>query len=140
MLFDSCWDPLPKLGPQHAPTPGVHNSGWVQAPGAKALQDPTEYPRLKAYVTGVVGAFGKDPRVLGWDVWNEPDNMNSDSYGSDEPKNKVDLVLALLPQVFAVGARGRRRAAADVRRLEGRLVERRQAVADGAHSARAART
>lgn len=101
VLFDSCWDPDPRLGPQHAPTPGVHNSGWLQSPGAKALQDPQQYPRLKAYVTGVVQAFGKDPRVLGWDVWNEPDNLNARSYGSREPKNKVDLVLALLPQVFA---------------------------------------
>ena len=39
--------------------------------------------------------------MLGWDVWNEPDNTNTSSYGSQEPKNKVDLVLALLPQVFA---------------------------------------
>jgi hypothetical protein len=101
VLFDSCWDPNPHLGKQHEPTPGVHNSGWVQGPGAKALQDPEQYPRLKAYVTGVVAAFGKDPRVLGWDVWNEPDNMNSSSYGREEPKNKVDLVLKLLPQVFA---------------------------------------
>ena len=100
VLFDSCWDPLPKLGPQHAPTPGVHNSGWVQAPGAKGLSDPAQYPRLKAYVIGVVGAFAKDTRVLGWDVWNEPDNGNSGSYAKDEPKNKVDLVLALLPQVY----------------------------------------
>ena len=22
VLFDSCWDPFPKLGKQHAPTPG----------------------------------------------------------------------------------------------------------------------
>jgi hypothetical protein len=101
VLFDSCWDPNPKLGPQHAPKPGVHNSGWLQSPGAKALQDPGEYPRLKTYVTGVVAAFGQDPRVLGWDVWNEPDNTNNNSYGSQEPKNKVDLVVALLPQVFA---------------------------------------
>ena len=49
----------------------------------------------------MVKAFGTDPRVLGWDVWNEPDNMNTNSYGSTEPKNKIDLVLALLPQVFA---------------------------------------
>src|SRR5207344_2702414 len=34
VLFDSCWDPNPKLGKQHEPTPGVHNSGWVQSPGA----------------------------------------------------------------------------------------------------------
>jgi hypothetical protein len=100
VLFDSCWDPNPHLGKQRDPKPGVHNSGWLQAPGAKALQDPNEYPRLKTYVTGVVGAFGKDSRVLGWDIWNEPDNMNTNSYGSQEPKNKVDLVLTLLPQVF----------------------------------------
>lgn len=40
VIFDSCWDPLPHLGPQHAPVPGVHNSGWVQSPGAIALEDP----------------------------------------------------------------------------------------------------
>ena len=32
VLFDSCWDPDPKLGPQRPPIPGVHNSGWVQSP------------------------------------------------------------------------------------------------------------
>jgi len=37
VLFDSCWDPLPHPGPQHPPIPGVHNSGWVQSPGAVAL-------------------------------------------------------------------------------------------------------
>jgi len=101
VLFDSCWDPNPRLGPQHAPTPGVHNSGWVQSPGAPALKDPAQYPRLRQYVVGVTAAFGRDARVLGWDVWNEPDNTNGSSYGTQEPSNKVDLVLALLPQVFA---------------------------------------
>ena len=101
VLFDSCWDPFPVLGRQRAPKPGVHNSGWVQSPGAKALQDPSQYPRLEAYVKGVVGAFAKDQRVLAWDIWNEPDNMNGSSYGPQEPKNKVELVLALLPQAFA---------------------------------------
>lgn len=100
VLFDSCWDPFPHMGRQRAPKPGVHNSGWLQSPGARALQNPAEYPRLEAYVTGVVGAFGKDPRVLGWDVWNEPDNVNDSSYGPQEPTNKIDLVLNLLPRVF----------------------------------------
>ena len=101
VLFDSCWDPEPRLGKQRAPRPGVHNSGWVQSPGAKALQDPTQYPRLEAYVKGVVGAFAKDERVLGWDVWNEPDNGNGGSYTELEPKNKNELVIALLPRAFA---------------------------------------
>lgn len=101
VLFDSCWDPDPKLGPQHPPIPGVHNSGWVQAPGRAILADPAQYPRLKAYVQGVVGAFANDSRILAWDVWNEPDNDNASSYGSLEPRNKRELILAVLPQAFA---------------------------------------
>jgi hypothetical protein len=101
VLFDSVWDPNPQLGKQRSPRPGVHNSGWLQSPGAKALADPAEHPRLEAYVRGAVGAFARDERVLAWDIWNEPDNLNSSSYGKLEPENKVALVLALLPQAFA---------------------------------------
>jgi hypothetical protein len=101
VLFDSCWDPHPKLGVQHPPIPGVHNSGWVQSPGSPALGDRAQQERLKAYVTGVVGAFAKDPRVLGWDVWNEPSNINRGSYSKLEPPNKAELVEAMLPNVFA---------------------------------------
>ena len=101
VLFDSVWDPDPKLGKQRAPRPGVHNSGWVQSPGRAVLQDPSQYPRLEAYVKGVVGALGHDQRVLAWDIWNEPDNENPGSYNELEPKNKVELALRLLPQAFA---------------------------------------
>lgn len=100
VLFDSCWSPFPQLGPQRPPIPGVHNSGWVQSPGAKALENPSEYPRLQEYVNGVVGAFAQDNRILAWDVWNEPNNTNGSSYGAQEPKNKEQLVATLLPQVF----------------------------------------
>ncbi len=101
VLFDSVWDPMPKLGPQHPPIPGVHNSGWVQSPGALALQDPAQYPRLQTYVKGVITAFANDPRVLAWDLWNEPNNTNGAAQADFEVKNKRELVLALLPQVFA---------------------------------------
>ena len=101
VLFDSCWDPNPHLGPQHPPTPGVHNSGWVQSPGAKGLSDPAYEPKLAAYVRGVVGAFHNDRRILAWDVWNEPDNTNNGSYQKEEVKNKAALVDALLPKAFA---------------------------------------
>ena len=102
VLFDSCWDPLPHLGPQHPPIPGVHNSGWVQSPGAAALADPNQYPRLKAYVLGVVAAFANDDRILAWDVWNEPGSDNAGSYPNTElkEKEKTARVAALLPQVF----------------------------------------
>src|SRR5688572_18076471 len=37
VLFDSVWDPEPKLGKQREPQKGIHNSGWVQSPGKKDL-------------------------------------------------------------------------------------------------------
>lgn len=101
VLFDSVWDPNPQLGKQRAPKPGVHNSGWMQGPGARALQDEKQYSRLESYVKGVIAAFAKDRRVLAWDMWNEPDNMNGSSYGKLEPANKSALVEVLLPRVFA---------------------------------------
>jgi hypothetical protein len=100
VLFDSCWDPFPQLGSQHPPIPGIHNSGWVQSPGATALADASQYPRLQAYVRGVVTAFAHDDRVLAWDLWNEPGADNAGSYSHHELKDKIARVTALLPQVF----------------------------------------
>jgi len=100
VLFDSVWDPSPHLGPQHPPVPGVHNSGWVQSPAVSALADPAQYPRLRDYVQGVIGAYAGDPRILAWDLWNEPGNENSDSYGKEELRDKRERVAILLPQAF----------------------------------------
>jgi hypothetical protein len=72
----------------------------VQSPGRAALSDPAQYARLENYVKGVIGAFANDPRVLAWDLWNEPDNFNGPSYRPQEPENKLALVEKLLPQVF----------------------------------------
>lgn len=99
VLFDSCWDPHPRLGKQREPTPGVHNSGWVQGPGAEHLDDPRYRRVMQDYVVGVLSQFRHDKRVLGWDLWNEPDNP-ADAYRKVERKDKIDLVADLLPQVF----------------------------------------
>jgi Cellulase (glycosyl hydrolase family 5) len=99
VLFDSCWDPFPEAGPQRAPRPGVHNSGWVQSPGAERLDDRGYTRILHDYVTGVLTQFRADDRVLGWDLWNEPDNP-SRPYRSVERNDKQQLVAELLPQVF----------------------------------------
>lgn len=100
VLFDSVWDPYPKLGKQPDPKPGLHNSGWVQNPGKDALLDSTQYPRLEKYTKAVVAKFANDDRILGWDVWNEPENMNNDHYRKMEPQNKPQIVEMLLKQVF----------------------------------------
>lgn len=99
VLFDSCWDPDPKLGPQHPPIPGVHNSGWVQSPGL-ALADQSQQPRFETYVKGVIGHFAADNRILAWDLWNEPDNGGGGNY-TNNLKNKTELMDGMLPHVFA---------------------------------------
>jgi len=96
VLLDSVWDPSPKLGKQRQPRPHVHNSGWVQAPGAEILKDEPRWNReLKPYVVGVIGHFRNDKRILMWDLMNEPDNENP-PYKAQELANKAELALRLL--------------------------------------------
>jgi len=101
VLFDSCWHPEPALGLQPEPREGVHNSGWVQSPGIPALQNVDEHHRLEAYVKGVVAHYANDPRVLAWDIWNEPDNGPEVALCDPAAlKAKADLVVPLLVAAF----------------------------------------
>jgi len=98
VIFDSVWDPYPKLGKQREPRPHVHNSGWVQSPGADMLQNPSRWNQeLKPYVEGVIGHFRDDKRVLMWDLMNEPDN-NNPPYKDKELSKKAEPSLALLKE------------------------------------------
>ncbi len=62
VLFDDCWNPKFALGPQPAPRPGVHNSGWVQCPGPDLLEAPAAGGSSRSYTRGVVGLL---PRATG---------------------------------------------------------------------------
>ena len=96
VLLDSVWDPRPHLGKQPAPKPHVHNSGWVQAPGADLLKDESRWnTELKPYIIGVLSHFQDDKRVLMWDLMNEPDNGN-DVYKATELPDKAARALKLL--------------------------------------------
>jgi Cellulase (glycosyl hydrolase family 5) len=96
VLLDSVWDPNPKLGKQRDPKPHMHNSGWVQAPGAEILKHESLWNlELKPYVIGVISHFHDDRRVLMWDLMNEPDNENG-SYKAQELPNKAEVALRLL--------------------------------------------
>jgi hypothetical protein len=102
VLFDAVWDPYPKLGKQPEPKPGVHNSGWVQSPGANILKDQNSYGQLRSYVEGVIGYFKNDDRVLAWDLFNEPDNLNQASYNdTDYGTEKATLSLELLKKTIS---------------------------------------
>jgi len=106
VVFDSCWFPFPAWGIQPVPRKGVHNSGWLQSPGARGIMEPGQEIRILNYVQEVILAFNTDNRILAWDLWNEPDNTNSSSYASSEPTGKVDRVRQLLPEVFKYARAG----------------------------------
>lgn len=89
VIFDDCWNKVPQAGPQPAPKPGVHNSGWMQDPGQPLSSDSTLFPGLEKYVKDVMGKFAKDGRILLWDLYNEPGNSG-----------KVDASMPLLRKVF----------------------------------------
>jgi len=75
VLLDDVWHPIPKLGKQPEPIPFVHNSGWVQAPGSEILGDSLRHGEVKNYIKGIISHFSRDKRVIGWDLYNEPDNV-----------------------------------------------------------------
>jgi hypothetical protein len=74
VLFDDCWNATPEAGQQPNPIPGVHNSGWLQSPGAASVNNPATWGNLLDYVSDVIGYFNRDERILLWDLYNEPGN------------------------------------------------------------------
>ncbi len=102
VLLDDVWHPIPKPGKQPYPIPHIHNSGWVQAPGAEALGNMARHDELKGYIQGVVARFANDERVICWDVYNEPSNVAGQPERKElEVKDKHIYSLALLKKVFA---------------------------------------
>jgi hypothetical protein len=99
VLFDGIWDPDPRPGPQRHPRLGVHNSTWLQSPGAAVIADRDRWPSLRPYVESVIARFGSDDRVIVWDLFNEPDSPNF-SYCRRDPARKATLVADLLEHVW----------------------------------------
>lgn len=92
VFFDDCWNPTFQTGRQPEPKPGIHNSGWLRDPGDILHQDSTLMHTLEAYVKDVLTEFSNDPRIVLWDLYNEPGNSGY--------KNKS---MPLLQNVFQWG-------------------------------------
>lgn len=78
-FFDDCTfgdPPLkePFLGKQREPIPGMILPSWTPSPGLSVVTDRAMWPDLEQYVTDLVSNFGRDRRVLFWDLYNEPGN------------------------------------------------------------------
>ncbi len=100
VIFDDCHRSEFKLGKQPDPKPFIHNSGWVQSPGPKVVDNPGEWGRLEKYVKGILSHFKDDDRILAWDLYNEPGNGASGDH-LNKGGFRADLSLPLLKKVFS---------------------------------------
>jgi hypothetical protein len=89
VFFDDCWAESYHSGPQPAPRPGIHNSGWIRDPGKLYYDEPALTDTLEKYVKDILTAFRHDKNILLWDLYNEPGNSH---YGNKS--------LPLLEKVF----------------------------------------
>ena len=76
-LFDDCVFGItfePRTGKQSEPLIGWYAWDWSPSPGHSMVVDERKHPQLEGYVTAVVNRFKTDPRILFWDLYNEPTN------------------------------------------------------------------
>lgn len=94
IFFDDCgrgpvelYSDAVRLGPQPEPVPGNHG-GYPLRPRMKSVNptygmadDPANWPNMEAFVKDFVGRYRNDPRIIAWDIWNEPGNSGADGRG-----------------------------------------------------------
>lgn len=76
-FFDDCvFGPIrdPEFGKQPEVVEGWYANGWTPSPGHARVRDPGTRPALERYVKDVMTMAREDPRVLCWDLYNEPSN------------------------------------------------------------------
>jgi hypothetical protein len=74
---------------------------WVQSPGAAVLHDHHSWLSLVPYVENVMARFADDPRVLAWDLFNEPDQLDLNTIVAGSRDAKSEAATALVREVFA---------------------------------------
>lgn len=84
-LFDDCVFGIehdPKTGKQPEPLKGWYAWAWSPSPGHSMVVDHASHPKLESYVKDIIAHFSNDPRILFWDLYNEPTNggMGSASF------------------------------------------------------------
>ncbi len=95
-----------KLGKQPEPN-GTHNSGWKKQPSYKILGDRSKWGHLEKYVRTVVGAHAKDPRIICWDIFNEPGNIRSEHIvggGAGLTKERIEYLQDCVVEVIKLSS------------------------------------
>ena len=96
-IFDDCWNPDAAVGKQPEPKPGVHNSGWVRSPNKAIHDDPAQWGYLETYVKDILKSFGKDKRILMWDLYNEPGNSGYEAGSMPLLKKSFEWAWSVRP-------------------------------------------
>ena len=100
VLFDGVWNPKPQLGKQSEPKPFLHNSMWVQSPGSEIFYDRSRWSELRNYVWEVLSFFKDDERVIAWDLFNEPDQVDVVTLKLGSRDEKIATATELVGTVF----------------------------------------
>ena len=104
VFFDDCWKDQYQAGPQPAPVPGVHNSGWLKDPGSAIDNNPALMDTLQWYVKDVLTTFKTDDRICMWDLYNEPGHFGHGDKSWPLLKNVVAWARAVQPhQPITIG-------------------------------------
>ncbi len=77
IFFDDCvFGPIqdPVYGRQPEVVEGWYANGWTPSPGHGMVRDQSTWPRLERFVSDIINAHKTDPRILCWDLYNEPAN------------------------------------------------------------------
>ena len=99
VIFDDCWDPDPRPGKQPEPIPGAHNARWLASPGYPALKDESRWPELEKYVKDVISSFGRDTRILAWDLYNENGNYFLPALSKAQPAKAFSLAAIIIKKL-----------------------------------------
>ena len=77
IFFDDCVFGTvmnPRIGKQPEPLAGWYAWAWSPSPGHTMVADPAYHAQLETYVTDLMTTFRDDPRIVVWDLYNEPTN------------------------------------------------------------------
>lgn len=79
IFFDDCTfgaNTDPRAGVQPEPLEGWYAWAWSPSPGYSMVVDERTHHHLEKYVKDVMTHFRDDPRIMAWDLYNEPTNTS----------------------------------------------------------------
>lgn len=79
IFFDDCTfgaNLNPSTGLQPEPLEGWYAWAWSPSPGYEMVVDERTHPLLERYVKDVLRHHANDPRIMLWDLYNEPTNTS----------------------------------------------------------------